>query len=108
LIAFAVSAGFAQRSANYSITNYNIGNGLATNKIHHAAQDSLHRMWFATGYGISIYDGFKWENIHLIDNQNNAGFKKIIFDRRGNTWLLPVYQITISRSIRVKAGKTFL
>ncbi len=102
LIAFAVSAGFAQRSANYSITNYNIGNGLATNKIHHAAQDSLHRMWFATGYGISIYDGFKWENIHLIDNQNNAGFKKIIFDRRGNTWLLPVVS---NHHIKIDKGK---
>lgn len=90
LVLIPLTAIYAQRPGNFKITHYNLGNGLATNKIHHAAQDSLHRMWFATGYGVSIYDGFNWENINLLDNQNHSGFKKIIIDGLNQKWLFPL------------------
>jgi len=90
LVLLPFNAILPQRSGNFKITHYNIGSGLATNKIHHATQDSINRMWFATGYGVSIYDGFKWENIHLLDNQNHSGFKKIIIDDLNHKWLVPV------------------
>lgn len=73
---------------NFIVTNYNLGSGLATNKIFDAAQDSLGRMWFATGYGVSLYDGYKWENLNLNSGGNTTGFKKIIIDSKGIKWLI--------------------
>ncbi len=102
LLITCTSPAMAQHTGNFNITHYNLGNGLATNKIHHATQDSLHRIWFATGYGASVYDGFKWENVHLLDNQNGSGFKKIIVDRLDHKWLIPL--VTTHR-IKVNKGR---
>ena len=102
VVSVTFTALYAQRPGNFKITHYNLGNGLATNKIHHAAQDSLNRMWFATGYGVSIYDGFKWENVNLLDNQNHSGFKKIIIDDQNNKWLIPLIS---SHGMKVNRGE---
>lgn len=84
------SRSFTQHSRDYTLTHYNVGNGLATNKVHHVTQDSLNRLWFATGYGVSIYDGLVWENIPLLTPQNTAGYRKTLIDDRGNIWLIPL------------------
>lgn len=75
---------------DFNITNYNIGSGLSTNKIHDSAQDSLGRMWFATSHGASVYDGYKWTNYELLDETNKGGFKRIIVDKKGVVWLAPI------------------
>lgn len=80
-----------QGGQNYSITNYNIGSGLESNRINSVAQDSLGRIWLATGAGVSIYDAFSWENIRLPDSNNYTGYKIIINDELGTMWLAPVY-----------------
>lgn len=75
---------------DFNITNYNIGSGLSTSKIHDSAQDTLGRVWFATALGASVYDGYKWTNYDLLDETNKSGFKNIRIDQKGVVWLSPM------------------
>ncbi|MBK6679591.1 MAG: hypothetical protein IPG53_05940 [Ignavibacteriales bacterium] len=80
-----------QGGQNYSITNYNVGSGLESNRVNSVTQDSLGRIWLATGAGVSVYDAFSWKNIKLQDTNNFTGYKRIITDELGTLWLAPVY-----------------
>lgn len=47
---------------SYPVQTYTLENGLNTNFIHDVTQDQQGRMWFATEYGVSVYDGYIWKN----------------------------------------------
>jgi signal transduction histidine kinase/ligand-binding sensor domain-containing protein len=78
------------KAQDYSLTNYNIGNGLSTAKIYSIAQDSLNRIWCATAYGVSMYDGYKWTNWKSLTEYSRLGFKKVVIDTKGFIWLIPI------------------
>lgn len=86
---FIVSNLPGQGGQNYSIANYNIGSGLESNRINSVTQDTLGRIWLATGSGVSVYDAFSWENIRLPDSNNFSGYKSIVTDDIGTIWLAP-------------------
>ncbi|MBK6681333.1 MAG: hypothetical protein IPG53_15610 [Ignavibacteriales bacterium] len=88
---FIVSNLPGQAGQNYSITNYNIGSGLESNRINGLTQDTSGRIWLATGAGVSVYDAFSWENINLPDSNNFSGYKAIVTDAHGTIWVAPFY-----------------
>ena len=88
---FIVSNIPGQGGQNYSITNYNIGSGLESNRINSVTQDTSGRIWLAAGSGVSVYDAFSWENIRLPDSNNFSGYKLIVTDEIGTIWVAPFY-----------------
>lgn len=91
ILFFIVSNLSGQAGQNYSITNYNIGSGLESNRINSVTQDTLARIWLATGAGVSVYDAFSWKNVKLPDSNNYSGYRLIVTDELGTVWLAPFY-----------------
>ncbi len=91
ILFFIVSNLSGQGGQNYSITNYNIGSGLESNRINSVTQDSLGRIWLATGAGVSVYDAFSWKNVKLPDSNNFSGYRLIVTDELGTIWVAPFY-----------------
>lgn len=86
---FSVTLLPGQAGQNYSITNYNIGSGLESNRINSVTQDTLGRIWLATGAGVSVYDAFSWKNVNLQDSNNFTGYSFITTDEFGTIWVAP-------------------
>lgn len=60
--------------------------GLINNYIYSIKQDQNKQLWFATNNGISKYNGIKFQN-YKIDNQNNIHVYQIAFDANHSIWL---------------------
>lgn len=85
---FVISKAYTQ---TYYINNYSIESGLPTSFIYDATQDNRGRMWFATSDGLSIFDGFLWQNIERIDSQQIGSCRKLFKDEKGIIWAVPLY-----------------
>jgi signal transduction histidine kinase/ligand-binding sensor domain-containing protein len=75
----------------YNINYYSIESGLPTSFIYDATQDERGRMWFATPKGLTVYDGFQWQNIDRIDSQQVGSCRKLFKDEKGIIWAVPLY-----------------
>ncbi len=57
-----ISAKIQILAQSFPVQTYTLENGLNTNFIHDVTQDKQGRMWFATEYGVSVYDSYTWKN----------------------------------------------
>jgi len=73
----------------YSTHNYTPEDGIAARNVYDITQDSTGRMWFSTGYGISRYDGFKFENFNFTKEIFKISYRRIITDENGYVWCTP-------------------
>ena len=76
---------------NYFVRNYSSENGIASRNIYSVVQDNDGLMWFATGAGVSSYDGFQWINYGPKDGLKESSYKAIIYDEKGVLWSAPQY-----------------
>jgi PAS domain S-box-containing protein len=77
-------------SQYYSVQKYNVDNGLKSRIILDAAQDSSGMIWFATNYGMSVYDGYEFKNFNGKDNIPAVAYRKVLTDSLGVVWVLPL------------------
>jgi len=75
----------------YSVYNYTTENSLASRSVYDVTQDSAGIMWFATGAGVSSYDGFKFTNFNFMKDVFFVTFRKIKTDETGSVWCIPTY-----------------
>ena len=75
----------------YSVHNYTTENSLASRSVYDVTQDSAGIMWFATGAGISSYDGFRFTNFNFTRDVFFVTFRKIKTDETGSVWCIPTY-----------------
>jgi len=68
---------------NYFVRNYSSENGISSKNIYSVLQDKDGLMWFATGAGVSSYDGFQWINYGPKDGLKESSYKAIIYDEKG-------------------------
>lgn len=78
-------------SQSYFVHNYSIESGLPTSNILDVTQDFKGRMWFATALGISVYDGYQWENIDSKKGLPSSKYRRIKTDEKGIIWCIPHY-----------------
>lgn len=89
---FAFVFGFGvQFAQNFSVKNYSVENGLPTQNVFGAAQDSKGKMWFATRVGVSVYDGLTWKNFGRDENLQKESYYRIKIDSSGIVWASPQY-----------------
>jgi len=79
------------RSQSFSVKNYTEESGLETQNVNAAAQDMQGRMWFATGKGVSVYDGLSWKNYAPSDGLPKENYSKLIIDDNGTVWAFPKF-----------------
>ncbi len=68
--------------------NLTTDDGLPSNEIYHAIQDSLGYIWFATNNGVSRYNGYYFENFGLEDGLVDNTIYEIYSDYRGRIWFI--------------------
>jgi PAS domain S-box-containing protein len=73
----------------YFVKSYTIEDGLPTRNINDACQDSTGIMWFATSYGITKYDGFRFINFDEFSELPMQHYRKIKVDERNILWATP-------------------
>lgn len=74
----------------YGFINYSVEDGLAQSQVNSIAQDKKGYLWFATGGGVSRFDGKSFVNYYtgdgLLDNKVNSVF----VDSDGKIWLATI------------------
>ncbi len=76
-------------SQQYFVESYTIEDGLHTRNINDACQDSSGIMWFATSYGITKYDGFRFINFDESSGLPMQHYRKILLDEKNVIWATP-------------------
>lgn len=73
----------------FFVKSYAIKEGLPTRNINDVCQDTEGLMWFATNFGISKYDGFRFTNYDSKSGLPNQLYRKIKIDSKGVLWAMP-------------------
>ncbi len=63
-------------------------NGLPTSDIYDLAQDSLSRIWLATGNGVIVYDGYSFQNLATPRGIPDNSFIKMFTGKKEKYWFL--------------------
>ena len=76
---------------SFPVQTYTLENGLNTNFIHDVTQDKQGRMWFATEYGVSVYDSYTWKNYSDKDGLPRSEYFLIKADSSNNIIAVPYW-----------------
>lgn len=71
--------------------NFTTENGLPSNEVYCAYQDTSGFMWFGTENGVSRYDGYTFQNFSLEDGLEQLEINQIIKDQNGKVWYSSFY-----------------
>jgi PAS domain S-box-containing protein len=85
LAAFCCLANIAP-AQHLQIQTYQEWNGLPSNTVYDAAQDSLGRMWFSTRAGLVTFDGQNWDLQTFHPNASAQAQAKLMTDSHGSFW----------------------
>lgn len=88
LIALLSLKALAQPEPGYRL--FTSDQGLASNEVYGAYQDSHGYMWFATDMGVSRYDGYEFENFDTQSGLSDNTTLSIFEDRLGKIWFLSI------------------
>ncbi|MEM6524131.1 MAG: two-component regulator propeller domain-containing protein [Bacteroidota bacterium] len=66
--------------------NYNIGDGLQSNRVYTIHQDNNNELWFGTDRGVSLFDGKSFKNYTLSDGLSDTEIFKITSDDQNRIW----------------------
>lgn len=69
---------------------YTVEDGLPSSEVYQVKQDSKGYIWFATGNGVSRFDGYEFKNFSLEDGLLDNTVFEIFEDSRGRIWFLPL------------------
>ncbi len=82
------TATYQVHGQKYQIIRYGITDGFPSPEVYDIAQDTLGRMWFATRYGLCVYDGYHWKIDTLLSDGKEIQTYHIEVDRKGNIWAI--------------------
>ncbi len=69
-----------------SFRSYTTDHGLANNEVHRIIQDAKDHVWFATGGGVSVFDGYQFKNYGIQQGLGDAKVIHIHEDHRERIW----------------------
>lgn len=70
--------------------HYTVEDGLPGSEVYQVKQDSKGYIWFATGNGVSRFDGYEFTNFSLEDGLPDNTVFEIFEDSHGRVWFLPL------------------
>lgn len=89
LMLFAVGTLMAQ-DAHPSFRHYTVEDGLPSSEVYQVKQDSKGYIWFATGNGVSRFNGYEFENFSITDGLPDNTVFEIYEDKFGRIWFVPL------------------
>ena len=85
IILFCCFGFFIKAQEPHSV-NYTTENGLPSNEVYCAYQDTTGYIWFGTDNGVSRYDGYTFENFGIEEGLDKLEINQIITDQNGKVW----------------------
>lgn len=82
-----LSTGWPLGAAQLALRRYNTSDGLANNGVYSIASDPRGFLWFATGEGLSRFDGFGFANQTTGTGLPHRLVRQVLIGRYGNYWL---------------------
>jgi len=73
---------------HYQVRTYTEWDGMPTNTVFGATQDSTGLMWFSTRVGLTTYDGQEWKIHDIHPNAATQVIAKLVTDSRGTIWVV--------------------
>jgi ligand-binding sensor domain-containing protein/signal transduction histidine kinase len=74
-------------SQSYNFFNYDIGDGLAHEKVVDICEDQFGNLWLATaGGGLSRFNGLEFTNFTIKNGLPSNYIRKVLSDKNGNIW----------------------
>lgn len=86
---FVTISGFAQ-DAHPSFKHYTVEDGLPSSEVYQVKQDSKGYIWFATGNGVSRFNGYEFENFSISDGLPDNTVFEIYEDKFERIWFVPI------------------
>src|SRR5260370_11840771 len=83
----ALVACWALHGAQLPLRRYTSADGLASNTVLGIASDSRGFLWFATGEGLSRFDGYGFANQTESTGLPHVAVRQVLIDRHGSYWL---------------------
>ena len=83
------AAGSAQE-AHPAFKHYTVEDGLPSSEVYQVKQDSKGYIWFATGNGVSRFNGYEFENFSMSDGLPDNTVFETYEDNFGRIWFVPV------------------
>lgn len=84
----AILFSFGSYAQQFGYTNYSVKDGLLSSTVYCVVQDSVGRLWFGTQYGVSIFNGNKFENIDRDQGLKDTEVFLMHPDKKGRMWLI--------------------
>ncbi|MGZ6519698.1 MAG: ligand-binding sensor domain-containing protein, partial [Bacteroidia bacterium] len=78
------------QNAHPAFKHYSVEDGLPSSEIYQVKQDSKGYIWFATGNGVSRYNGYEFENFSMNDGLPDNTVFEISEDYSGRIWFVPI------------------
>ncbi len=89
IYAFFYSFAYTQ-NPHPSFRQYTAENGLASSEVYQVKQDSKGYLWFATGNGVSRFNGYEFQNFSMNDGLPDNTVFEIYEDKKGRIWFVPI------------------
>src|SRR6266849_5004240 len=86
VLALGLLSWFLQ-GAQLPLRHYTTADGLANNAVYSIASDSRGFLWFATGEGLSRFDGYGFANQTESTGLPHRAVRQVLIGRHGNYWL---------------------
>ncbi len=83
-LALLLGAGAECGAARLPVRRYTTNDGLARNSVHQVLKDRDGFLWFATGEGISRFDGYTFTNYRVIDGLPDRDVRSLLQLRDGS------------------------
>jgi ligand-binding sensor domain-containing protein/two-component sensor histidine kinase len=78
------------QDAHPSFEQYTVEDGLASSVIYQVKQDSKGYIWFATGNGVSRFNGYEFENFSMSNGLPDNTVFEVVEDFEERIWFVPI------------------
>ena len=77
-------------SQSPAFKQFTVDDGLPSNEVYEVMQDARGYIWFATNYGASCFDGYKFTNYDSQKGLPDNTILEIFEDYKGRIWFIPI------------------
>jgi ligand-binding sensor domain-containing protein len=78
------------QDAHPAFRQYTVEDGLASSEVYQVKQDSHGFIWFATGNGVSRFNGYEFENYSMSNGLLDNTVFEIFEDKTERVWFVPI------------------
>ena len=89
MLCFFIYAFAWTQNPHPAFRQYTVEDGLPSSEVYQIKQDSRGYIWFATGNGVSRFNGYEFENFSMNDGLPDNTVFDIFEDHKGRIWFLP-------------------